>query len=126
MLSEARQSEFFYYHLADRQMVAITTTLALARASAVGCIGRLDRDMTAVNVWDPTAGTGFAGSLLVDALQSAGVETHYRGQDINCQAVEGSVERLASDAHAVVYVGDSLTDDVSGDFFAALVIVEPP
>lgn len=82
--------------------------------------------MTAVNVWDPTAGTGLAGSLLVNALESAGVETHYRGQDINCQAVEGSAERFASNAHAVVSAGDSLTDDVSGDFSADLVIVEPP
>ena len=35
-----------------------TTSVSLARALAIGCLSRLEGDLTSVNVWDPAAGSG--------------------------------------------------------------------
>lgn len=67
-----------------------TTSLTLARALAVGCLSRLDPSLNSLSVWDPTAGSGFAGLLLTNALRSQGVHVSYRGQDINEHAVSAS------------------------------------
>lgn len=103
-----------------------TTSLSLARALAVGVLSRMDPDKSSVDVWDPAAGSGFAGSLLLDALRSAGVETRYRGQDINESAVTASRRRFNALPNAEVALGDSLMGDAFGDFVADLVIVDAP
>lgn len=103
-----------------------TTTLSLARALAIGCLSRLDTSLESVNIWDPTVGTGYVGFLLVDALEAAGIQVRYRGQDINRNAVEASRSRFAAISDAEFYIGDTLTDDSFKDFSADLVIVDAP
>lgn len=103
-----------------------TTSLSLARALAVGCLSRLDPGLTSVNVWDPAAGSGFAGSLLVNALRSAGVETHYRGQDIEEHAVVAARHRFNEDSTAEIAHVDTLSVDAFDEFPADLVIVDAP
>ena len=103
-----------------------TTSLSLARALSVGCLARLDSATPAVNIWDPTAGSGFAGTILVSALQSAGVQTFYRGQEINEAAVAKGQARFQADPDAEIARGDTLAYDASPDFDADLVIVDPP
>ena len=103
-----------------------TTSLSLARALSVGCLARLDSASSAVNIWDPTAGSGFAGSVLVSALQSAGVQTTYRGQEINEAAAAASQARFQTDPAAEIARGDTLAYDAFPGFAADLVIVDPP
>lgn len=102
------------------------TSLSLARALAVGCLARLDSATSSVNIWDPTAGSGFAGSVLVNALQSAGVQTCYRGQEINEDAVAESQRRFQADPDAEIALGDTLSHDAFPDFDAGLVVLDPP
>lgn len=112
---------------AEEELVAgHTTSFSLARALAVGCLGRLDPSLSSVDIWDPAAGSGFAGSILVEALQSAGVQTRYRGQDINEGAVDASRRRFQSVPGAEIAQGDTLVYDAFEDFVADLVIVDPP
>lgn len=103
-----------------------TTSLSLARALSVGCLARLDSASSSVNIWDPTVGSGFAGSILVDALQSAGVQTHFRGQEINETAASASRRRFQMDPDVEIALGDSLANDAFPDFDADLVLVDPP
>ncbi len=103
-----------------------TTSLSLARALAVGCLSRLNAELTSVNIWDPAVGHGFAGSLLADALKSVGVQVHYRGQDINHAAVAVSRRRLEVSADADIVCANSLEQDPFDGFEADLVIVDGP
>ncbi len=111
----------------DRDLMAhgLTTSLSLARALAVGCLARLDPSIASVNIWDPAAGSGFAGFVLVDALQSAGIRVRYRGQDINEWAVLASRRRFEAVPDAELAVGNTLVNDEFADFEADLVIVDP-
>lgn len=86
----------------------------------------MDPSTEPVNLWDPAAGSGFAGFLLVDALQSAGTQVHYRGQDINQAAVLAGQHRFDAEPDAELLVGDTLANDRSPDFKADLVIVDAP
>lgn len=103
-----------------------TTSLSLARALAVGCLSGLDPSLNAVNIWDPAAGSGFAGFILAHALESAGIKVCYRGQDVNQSAVAASRRRLASLADAEVTLADTLKTDDSVGFNADMVIVDAP
>jgi len=103
-----------------------TTSLSLARALAVGCLSRLDPGLTSVDIWDPTVGSGFAGFMLTDALQSVGVEVRFRGQDISEEAVSSSRRRFDAVTGAVFAIGNTLENDAFEDFVADLVIVDPP
>lgn len=103
-----------------------TTSLSLARALSVGCLARLDSATSSVNIWDPTVGSGFAGSVLVKALQSAGVQTRYRGQEINEAVAAASQQRFQSNPDAEIAHGDSLSHDAFPDFDADLAVVDPP
>lgn len=103
-----------------------TTSPSLARALAIGCLSRLDLGLTSVDIWDPAAGTGFAGRLLVDALRSAGLQVRYRGQEINEASVDASKRRFEAVLDAEIARGDTLRHDAFGGFVADLVIVDPP
>jgi type I restriction enzyme M protein len=103
-----------------------TTSASLARALAIGCLSRLDPGLTSLNVWDPAAGSGFAGLLLLDALESSGVRVSYRGQDISEHAVSVSRRRFKDATDAVITVGNTLEHDKFDDFLADLVIVDAP
>lgn len=113
---------------ADRNAMGLehTTSVSLARALAIGCLSRLDPSLTSINIWDPAAGSGFAGLMLTEALESSGVHVHYRGQDISEQAVLGSRRRFEAVPDAAIAVGNTLEDDKFDDFFADLVIVDAP
>ena len=87
---------------------------------------RLDPSKSSVDIWDPAAGSGFAGSLLLEALRSAGVQTRYRGQDINEAAVAESRRRFDAFPDVEVALGDTLAHDAFEDFVADLVIVDAP
>lgn len=104
----------------------LTTSLSLAGALAIGCLARLDPDLKSVNVWDPTAGTGLAGSVLAGALQAAGVDVRYRGQDISETAVTESRHRFEDFDDAELVAGDTLVQDQFPGFRADLAIVDPP
>lgn len=104
----------------------MTTSLSLARALAVGSLSRLDRGLPSVNVWDPAAGSGYAGSVLVDALESAGIQVRYRGQDINERAVSTSRQRFATAVDAEIALVNTLARDPFAGFAADLVIVDAP
>jgi len=112
----------------DRGMLSTDTVTSpsLAHALAVGCLSRLDQGLTDVNVWDPAAGSGFAGAMLVNALTSAGVRVRYRGQDINDHAVVAAQERFASLPDTEIVHVDSLAENPFADFNADLVIVDAP
>lgn len=110
----------------DKPLDVHTTSLSLARALSVGCLARLDSATSSVNIWDPTAGSGFAGSILVNALQSSGVRTSYRGQEINETAEAASRRRFPSAPDAEVALGDTLASDAFPEFNADLVVVDPP
>ena len=112
----------------DRDTVSLehTTSLSLAQALSVGCLSRLDPSTASVNIWDPAAGSGFAGFLLVDALQSAGTQVQYRGQDINQAAVLAGRSLFEAEPDAELSVGDTLANDNFTDFEADLVIVDAP
>ncbi|GAA1997065.1 HsdM family class I SAM-dependent methyltransferase [Brevibacterium samyangense] len=103
-----------------------STSLSLARALAVGCLSRLDSSLTTVNVWDPAAGTGFAGHLLTAALQSSGVQVRFRGQEINEAAVAVARRRFEAVYDAEIACADTLSHDAFSDFSADLVIVDAP
>lgn len=103
-----------------------TTSVSLARALAIGCLSRFDSSLTSVNVWDPAAGSGFAGHMLTDALESNGVRVCYRGQDISETAVSISRRRFTAVRDAAVAVGNTLEHDEFDDFPADLVIVDAP
>lgn len=102
------------------------TSVSLARALAVGGLSRLDPSLKALDVWDPTAGIGFAGFLLVEALRSSGVEVRYRGQDINEAAVSASLRRFEAVHDAEIAHADTLAHDAFEDLTADLVIVDAP
>src|SRR5690606_21487752 len=95
-----------------------TTSLSLARARAAGLLSRLDPSRESVNIWDPAAGTGFAGSLLIQALRSADVQTRYRGQEIDVEAAAETARRLDGVADAEVAAADTLAEDAFEDFAA--------
>ncbi|MGW8483545.1 HsdM family class I SAM-dependent methyltransferase [Microbacterium sp. NPDC055903] len=116
------------YSDADRGPVGVehATTVSLARTLAVGVLSRLDPSLTTVNIWDPAAGLGFAGYLLVDALQRSGVQARYRGQDINEAAVTRSRRRFETVPDAQIAQADTLAHDAFEDFSADLVIVDAP
>ena len=103
-----------------------TTSLSLARALAVGCLSGLDPSVTKVGIWDPAAGTGYAGHLLANALESSGVQVTYRGQEINSDAVAASRARIAHLADAEIAVANTLQEDACAGFEADLVIVDAP
>lgn len=103
-----------------------STSLSLAQVLAAGCLARLNPEQSHVSIWDPTAGTGFAGHLLVLALQSAGVTVSYRGQDIQSEAAQAGCARFEGVADAEVSAGDSLLVDNYEGFAADLVLVDGP
>jgi hypothetical protein len=107
-------------------MVGPCMSLSLARVLAAGCLARLDPAQTSVSVWDPSVGEGFAGHLLTEALLSSGVQVQFRGQDIARDAVAASRVRFDGIPDAQFAVGDTLSRDEFGDFFADLVIVDAP
>ncbi|WP_169812646.1 HsdM family class I SAM-dependent methyltransferase [Nocardia acidivorans] len=100
--------------------------MSLARALAVGCLSRLDPRLRSIDVWDPAAGSGFAGLLLVEALRSAGIQVRYRGQDISAAAVATSRHVFGGVPDVEVVVGNTLERDEFEDFAADLVIVDAP
>lgn len=102
------------------------TSVSLARALAVGCLSRLNPSLTSVNIWDPAAGFGYAGHLLVSALETAGVKTLYRGQDINKPSVDRCRRRFDGAADAEVALGNTLERDAYEGFEADLVVVDAP
>ncbi|WP_448629554.1 HsdM family class I SAM-dependent methyltransferase [Cellulomonas soli] len=102
------------------------TSVSLARALAVGGLSRLDPSLPSVGIWDPAAGLGFAGFLLVEALLSTGVEVRYRGQDISEAAVSASLRRFDGVPNAEIAQADTLAHDAFEDFSADLVIVDAP
>lgn len=102
------------------------TSMSLARALAVGGLSRLDPSLGTVEIWDPTAGLGFAGFLLVEALLSSGFEVRYRGQDISEAAVSVSLRRFEAVPDAKIARADTLAHDAFEDFSADLVIVDAP
>lgn len=110
----------------DSMGVEHTTSVSLARALAIGCLSRLDPGLTSVNVWDPAAGSGFAGLMLTDSLESKGVHVRYRGQDISEAAVSVSGRRFEAASNAEMAVGNTLEHDAFDDFTADLAIVDPP
>lgn len=112
----------------DRGTVGLeqTTSPALARALAVGSFSRLDPSRSSVDVWDPAAGSGFAGFLLVEALRSSSIRVRYRGQDINEAAVSASRHRFEGVPDVELAVGNTLEQDEFGGFSADLVIVDAP
>lgn len=110
----------------DKVNAEHTTSASLARALAIGCLSRLDHDLSEVNIWDPAAGSGFAGRLLVDALQGAGVETKYRGQELNESTADVARHRFSDLPDAEIATDDTLTRDPFEDFVADLVIVDAP
>lgn len=103
-----------------------TTSVSLAQALAVGCLSRLDPSNGSVGIWDPAAGAGFAGFLLVDALQSVGIQVRYRGQDINQESVLAARRRFEALPDAYLGLGDTLAKDEFEDFEPDLVIVDAP
>lgn len=103
-----------------------TTSLSLARALAVGLLARLDSNQRTLNIWDPAAGSGFAGHLLAEALRSSSTEVRYRGQEINEVAASASRLRFEAYTDADVAVCDSLGEDAFKDYVADLVIVDAP
>lgn len=103
-----------------------TTSLSLARALAVGVLSRMGPTRSSVGVWDPAAGTGFAGSLVSEALRSAGMYPRYRGQEIDEGVAAKANARFGSFPDAEVAVGDTLASDASEGFFADLAIVDAP
>lgn len=116
------------YSDSDRGPVGLehATSVSLARALVVGGLSRLDSSLTAVNVWDPAAGLGFAGYLLVDALQRSGAQVRYRGQDINEAAVAKSRRQFELVSGAEIAHADTLARDAYEGFRADLVIVDAP
>lgn len=126
VLGDISDDEFSAGDKGDSASGVYTTSLSLARALSVGCLARLDSATSSVNIWDPTAGSGFAGSLLVNALHLAGVQTNYRGQEINEAAAAASQKRFQADPDAEIARGDTLAYDAFPDFDADLVIVDPP
>jgi type I restriction enzyme M protein len=112
----------------DRGVLGVehTTSLALARALAVGCLSRLDPTRTSVDVWDPAVGSGFASFLLVKALRSAGIDVRFRGQDISNEAVSSSRRRFEKLPDVELALGNTLEYDAFGDLSADLVIVDAP
>lgn len=126
--SVLQPSDSVPYSDRDRGPVGLehATSVSLARALAVGVLSRLDPSLTTVDVWDPAAGLGFAGHLLVDALQSSGVEVRYRGQDIDEAAVSASRRRFEAVHDAEIAHADTLAHDAFEDFSADLVIVDAP
>lgn len=125
-LLAAERSEPYPEDQRHRIVSEHTTSLSLARALAIGVLSRADLTKPSVDIWDPAAGSGFAGSLLLNALQAAGVEARYRGQEINEAAAAESTRRLDAFSDAEVSVGDSLARDAFQDFAADLVIIDPP
>lgn len=112
----------------DRNPVGVehTTSVSLARALAVGGLSRLDPGLRTVDIWDPAAGLGLAGHLLVDALRSVGVEVRYRGQDIDESSTAAALRRFEVVPDAEIARADTLTSDAFEDFSADLVIVDAP
>ncbi|MCI0155744.1 SAM-dependent methyltransferase [Leifsonia shinshuensis] len=112
----------------DRSSIGLeqTTSPSLARALAIGCLSGLNPEMTRVDIWDPAAGSGYAGEMLVRALDSTGIRVRYRGQDINDGAVAASRRRFERFADAEIAQADTLADDPFSDFRADLVIVDSP
>lgn len=115
-----------YAPTGDDLDASFTTSLSLARALAVGCLSGLDPNLTSVNVWDPAAGSGFAGFMLASALESTGVDVSYRGQDINETGLSVARQRFATIDDAKIARADTLLCDEFGRFEADLVIVDPP
>ncbi|WP_176224885.1 N-6 DNA methylase [Rhodococcus sp. 1168] len=112
----------------DRGPVGLhqTTSVSLARALAVGGISRLDPGLTTVKIWDPAAGLGFAGFLLVKALQASGVEIRYRGQEIDEATASAGRRRFNAVHDAEIAQANTLAHDAFKDFSADLVIVDAP
>jgi len=110
----------------DKQQAHHTTSLSLARALAVGCLSRLKPNQTSIDIWDPAAGTGLAGALILGALRSAGVTTRYRGQEINRASAKICKDRVAGAPDSDVAAADTLVKDEFQDFSADLVIVDGP
>lgn len=112
----------------DEQRVRdhLTTSTSLARALSIGLLSRLELDTKEVSVWDPAVGTGFAGLMLTEALENAGVQVRIRGQDIDAGAVQLASERFAGHCDSEFTAGDVLAYDEFADFHADLVLVDPP
>ncbi|NDO91467.1 N-6 DNA methylase [Cellulosimicrobium composti] len=123
-----QDSDSVPYSDRDRGPIGLehATSVSLARALAVGGLSRLDPNLTTVNIWDPAAGLGFAGFLVVEALLSSGVEARYRGQDINEAAVSASLRRFEAIPDAEIACANTLTHDAFEGFSADLVIVDAP
>lgn len=64
--------------------------------------------------------------MLVTALESAGLQVRYRGQDISEGAVVASRDRFKAVADAELALGDTLEHDDFEDFEADLVLVDAP
>lgn len=105
---------------------SMTTSRSLAQALAVGGLSGLDPRSTEVTIWDPAAGSGYAGGMMADALTAVGIDVRYRGQDIDEHAVIAARERLASLADAEVALADTLALDRVTGLEADLVIVDAP
>lgn len=109
-----------------RISLGMTTSVSLARTLSIGLLSRLDPGLTCVNVWDPAAGTGFAGLMLVRALEATGIQVRYRGQDIVEDAVDAARERFGATHDAELACADVLATDEFDAFKADLVLVDPP
>ncbi|GAA1455008.1 N-6 DNA methylase [Nesterenkonia lacusekhoensis] len=125
LLSDER-SEPVFSHPKDPLVEQHTTSLSLARALGVSLLSRLGEVSSPVHVWDPAAGTGYAGALLVGALTSTGTNVRFRGQDISSMAVEASQKRFEGLADAEIVAVDSLQTDAFEGYAADLAIVDAP
>jgi hypothetical protein len=123
-----QDSDSVPYSDSDRGLVRPehATSVSLARALAIGSLSRLDPSLKTVKIWDPAAGLGFAGFVLVEALRSSGVEVSYRGQDISEAAVSASLRRFDAVHNAEVSCADTLAHDAFKGYRPDLVIVDAP
>lgn len=103
-----------------------TTSLSLARALAIGNLSGLRESYSALNIWDPTVGSGLAASLLADALEAVGTRVTFRGQDVSDQAILRANEKLAGVSDVKIAQTDSLINDQFSEFEADLALVDPP
>lgn len=113
-------------YCAQKEALSTTTSVSLAQALSIGCLSRLDATRPKVNIWDPAAGSGFAGHLLARALNSAGIEVSYRGEDIDPDAVAASKHRFEDIEDTQVALGNTLEVDAFRTFDADLAIVDAP
>lgn len=123
VLGDSEESSL--HNLGD-EWLGRTTSTSLAQVLAIGCLAGLDPEKKSLKIWDPAAGTGFAGQMLVGALRSSGVHVDYRGQELDIEAAKHCEQRFSNHQNVHIAVGDTLLEDLHPGFEADLVIVDAP